>query len=287
MSLFEELKRRNVFRVALAYLVLAWLMLQVADVLVDALELPSVWSKGIIALLVIGFIPTIVFSWVYELTPEGVKRESEVDRSQSITPDTGRKLNIAVVVMLALAIVLFSAEHFLGDRGTEPAAIAAAPATSPGGSEAATTADAVPVVAVLPLQALSTEEEGRFLASGLHDDLLTRLARLEAFRVISRTSVMEYANTTKNLKQIADELGASYIVEGGLQAIGGRVRINAQLIDAESDEHLWAETYEQALTPANLFEVQAEIASAIAEATRATLSPHDVEVLEEVPTENL
>lgn len=286
MSLFNELKRRNVIRVALAYGVLSWLMLQVADVLVDALELPAIWSKGIIGLLVIGFIPTLVFSWVYELTPEGVKRESEIDREQSIAPDTGRKLNIAVIVMLGLAIALFAADRFVG-RSEVPATPTAAETSAAPAAEATEENAGVPVVAVLPLQALSTEEEGRFLASGLHDDLLTRLARLEAFRVISRTSVMEYAQTTKNLKQIAQELGAGYIVEGGLQAIGGRVRINAQLIDAATDEHLWAETFERSLTPANLFEVQGEIAAAIARATHATLSPQDVAVLETVPTDNL
>ena len=134
----------------------------------------------------------------------------------------------------------------------------------------------MPVVAVLPLQALSTEDAGKFLAAGLHDDLLTRLSRLQAFRVISRTSVMEYADTRKNIREIGAELGAGYILEGGLQAIGGNVRINAQLIDASTDEHLWAETYDRALTTANLFEVQGDIAGAIADAMHAALSPQEV-----------
>ena len=277
MSLLSELKRRNVFRVALAYIVLAWLVLQVADVLVDALELPATLSKTVIALLVLGFIPTLVFSWVYELTPEGVKRERDVVRDESITQVTGRKLNLAVLIMLGLAIGLFVTDRFMGPRAPAVVPAAAPPA---GGGE-------VPVVAVLPLQALSTEEEGRFLASGLHDDLLTRLAQLDAFRVISRTSVMEYVGTTKNLRQIGAELGAGFIVEGGLQAIGGRVRINAQLIDAATDEHLWAQTFERPLTTGNLFNVQAEIAAAIAKSLHATLSPREVAVLDEVPTDNL
>jgi len=283
LSLFQELKRRNVFRVALAYAVLSWLLLQVSDVLVDALELPAIWSKALIALLLIGLIPTLIFSWVYEMTPEGLKRESEVDHDQSITNQTGRKLNIAVIFMLALAIALFAVDRF----GSKPEFVATPPgkATS---SAAETAIDSdVAVVAVLPLQTLSTEEEGRFLASGLHDDLLTRLAQLQAFRVISRTSVMEYANTTKNLRQIGAELGAGYILEGGLQAIGGRVRINAQLIDAATDEHLWAQTFDRELTTANLFNVQSEIATAIAEATHVALSPRDAKVLDAVPTQNL
>jgi TolB-like protein len=261
-------------------MVLSWLVLHVADVLFDALELPAAWNKGIIALLVIGFIPTLVFSWVYEMTPEGLKRESEVNRDASITAVTGRKLNLAVLAMLSLAIALFAVDRFVLDRPATSLVTTGAPA-----SIAET--GAAPVVAVLPLQALSTEDEGRFLASGLHDDLLTRLARLDAFRVISRTSVMEYAGTTRNLREIGQELGAGYIVEGGLQAIGGRVRINAQLIDATTDEHLWAETFERPLTSANLFTVQAEIATAIADALHATLSPRDMAKLDQVPTENL
>ena len=284
MSLFAEMKRRNVFRVALAYIVLAWLVLQVADVLVQALELPAVWNKGVVALLVLGIIPTLVFAWVYELTPEGIKRESEIDRSESITDVTAHRLNIAVLIMGSLAIALFAWDRFRA--APVPVEITDDAARTPAGAEEPA-ADSMPVVAVLPLQAVSAEEEGRFLASGLHDDLLTRLARLEAFRVISRTSVMEYADTTKNLREIGRELGAGFIVEGGLQAIGGRVRIDAQLIDARTDEHLWAETFERPLTSANLFDVQGEIAAAIAEATHATLSPSDRAVLEEVPTENL
>jgi TolB-like protein len=283
LSLFQELKRRNVFRVALAYAVLSWLLLQVSDVLVDALELPATWSKALIALLLIGLIPALIFSWVYEMTPEGLKRESEVDHDQSITHETAHKLNIAVIFMLALAIALFAVDRFV----RTPENVAAPPVIATPAATAPETDQGVAVVAVLPLQTLSTEEEGRFLASGLHDDLLTRLARLDAFRVISRTSVMEYADTTKNLRQIGAELGAGYILEGGLQAIGGRVRINAQLIDAATDEHLWAQTFDRELTTANLFNVQSDIATAIAEAAHAVLSPRDAEVLDTVPTQNL
>ena len=278
MSLFKELQRRNVFRVALAYIVVSWLVLQVSDVLVNALQLPPVWSKALIALLLIGFIPVLVFAWVYELTPEGVKRESEVRRDTSITHQTGRKLNLAIVGLLVVAIALFAADRFLPGRG--------AATTKTVQAQAETPRDTTPVVAVLPLQALSDEEDGKFLAAGLHDDLLTRLARLDAFKVISRTSVMEYANTTKNLRQIGAELGAGYIVEGALQALGGRVRISAELIDAKTDEHLWAQSFDRALDANNLFEVQGDIAAAIADALHTALSPKDVQVLDTRPTDN-
>jgi len=277
LSIYSELKRRNVFRVAAGYVVLSWVLLQVADVLMDTIGLPDVWGKAVLGLLVIGFPPVLIFSWIYEMTPEGIKREKEIAADASITSHTAKKLNITVIVLLVIAIGIFAIDKFTGTPVTssEPVAV-----TAP-------SADAVPVVAVLPLQAFSTEEEGIFLASGLHDDLLTRLARLQSFKVISRTSVMEYADTTKNLREIGAELGASYILEGGLQAIGGNVRINAQLIDATTDEHLWAQTYNRALTTANLFDVQADIAGAIAGALHATLSPQELEQLSDVPTENL
>lgn len=285
MSLFKELKRRNVIRVAAAYLVLSWLLMQVADVLMDAFELPVLWTKAIIALLLLGFIPIMIFAWVYEMTPAGLKRESEIQPDASIASHTARKLNIAVILMLVAAVGIFALDRFTGAPAVTPPPDEQAVSNSM--ATATSTTNKVPVVAVLPLQALSTEEEGIFLASGLHDDLLTRLARLETFRVISRTSVMEYADTTKNIRQIGAELGAAYILEGGLQAIGGNVRINAQLIDAATDEHLWAETFDRKLTTATLFEVQADIANAIAIALHAALSPNEMERLSGVPTQNL
>jgi TolB-like protein len=277
LSIYSELKRRNVFRVAAGYVVLSWVLLQVADVLMDTIGLPDIWGKAVLGLLVIGFPPVLIFSWVYEMTPDGIKREKEIEADASITSHTARKLNIAVIVLLVIAIGIFAIDKFAGTPGSSPDPVATT-APSP---------DAIPVVAVLPLQAFSTEEEGIFLASGLHDDLLTRLARLQSFKVISRTSVMEYAQTTKNLREIGAELGASYILEGGLQAIGGNVRINAQLIDATTDEHLWAETYNRALTTESLFDVQADIAGAIAGALHATLSPQEIEQLGGVPTKSL
>jgi TolB-like protein/Flp pilus assembly protein TadD len=283
LSLFEELKRRNVFRVVAAYLVLGWLALQISDVLVEALELPLVWSRALIGMLLIGFIPTVVFSWVYEMTPEGLKKESEVTRDQSITSMTARKLDTAVIGLLIVAIGLFVLDRFTGP----PEVVTVETPTPQPPAPVTEKQPAVPVVAVLPLKTMSTEEEGTFLAAGLHDDLLTKLAKLQAYKVISRTSVMEYADTTKNMRQIGEELGAGYIVEGGLQAIGGRVSINAQLIDTRTDEHLWAETFNHELTTANLFEIQGEIATAIADAMHATLSPGEVEMLAQVPTQNL
>ena len=272
MPLLAELKRRNVFRVAIAYLVAAWVLLQVADVLLPALRLPE-WTITLVAvLLALGFVPTLIGAWVFELTPEGLRRESEVDRSASNTRDTGRKLNIATIAMVLIGIALLAVDRYLPER--------AGPLPEP-----SSVTQSVPVIAVLPFQATGSDDGG-FLATGLHDDLLTMLHKIGAYRVLSRTSVMEYANTTKKMPEIGAELGASHILEGGVQALGNRVRINAQLIDAAADEHIWADIYDEELTAANLFDVQAKLATAIAEQLRRTLSPEDRAIVDEVPTEN-
>lgn len=279
MSLFAELKRRNVLRVTIAYVIGTWLVLQVADVVLNNITAPG-WIFQVLLLFLALCLPfVVVFSWVYELTPEGLKKESEISHADSVVAGTAKKLDSVVIVLLVVTIGVFLADRFLPERDKNEGTVRAVQTES--------RTDEVPVVAVLPLKALSTEDEGIFLAAGLHDDLLTRLARLAAFRVISRTSVMEYANTSKNLRQIGAELGAGYILEGGLQAIGGRVRINAQLIDAATDEHLWAETFDRPLTTANLFEVQADIAEAIAGALHSALRPLDKTAMSEIPTENL
>ena len=155
MSLFAELKRRNVIRVGLAYLVFGWLALQVADLLVDLLELPAALGKIVFALVAMGFFPALVFAWVYEMTPEGLKRESQVARGESITPQTGRKLDVVITGLLVIAIGLFAVDRFLVHRQVTP------PAASPLAQVAAS--GGVPVVAVLPLKTLSTNQEGTFL----------------------------------------------------------------------------------------------------------------------------
>jgi len=285
LSLFAELRRRNVFRVAIAYVVLAWLMAQVAELLLDAFGAPEWALKSILGLFIVGFPFAVFFAWAFELTPEGIKREDEVDRGASITPRTGRKLDRAIIALLSLALAWFAWERYQPRDTTQhsvssSADVGSAPPPATEGS------DFPPVIAVLPFLATGTDDGG-FLAVGLYDDLLTRLAKLGAFRVISRTSMMEYAEGTHNMRQIGAELGAGYILEGGVQARGNRVRINAQLIDAATDRHLWAEIYDRELTALDLFDIQSELAIAIAQALKTTLSPEDQAVLDDLPTHNM
>lgn len=285
MSFFNELKRRNVFRVGIGYAVAGWVLLQVVDLVLENIAAPDWVMKVFMLAIAIGFPIAVIIAWAFEMTPEGVKRESEVDRSESVTQSTGRKLDRIIIGFLALAVVLLLINPF-ESNDSPPAPVA--------GSEQIVSESASPEpvqreksVAVLPFAFRSTNEEDAFFAEGMHDDLLTQLAKIGSLKVISRTSVMEYKDTTKKIPQIAKELGVATIVEGGVQRSGSRIRFNAQLIDAKTDEHLWAETYNRELTAENLFEIQAEIARAIAQALHATLSPEEEASIDQALTNNL
>ena len=274
MSLFEELKRRNVFRVAIAYVLLGWAVLQGADFLLDLAEAPGWVIRALAVIGLVGFPFALFFAWAFELTPEGIKREDEVDRSQSVTSRTGKRLNGVIIGLLVLAVVLLLADRLWQPGGREAPSALAAPAQEAAGS---TAAEAMPAarersIAVLPLANRSSREEDAFFAEGMHDELLTQLSRIGSLRVISRTSVMGYADTSKRLPEIGRELGVATLLEGGVQRSGDRVRINVQLIDAQTDEHLWAEVYDRELTADNLFDIQSDITRAIAAALQAVLT---------------
>jgi TolB-like protein/Tfp pilus assembly protein PilF len=270
MSLIAELRCRNVFRVGVAYAIVGWLLVEVASVVLPTFEAPDWVMKAFTFLLILGFPAALVFAWAFELTPEGLKREADVDRAESITHLTGRKLDFAIIGLLALAVVYFAVDKFVLEPEQEQASVAREKS-----------------IAVLPFANISPDPGDVFFVDGIHDDILTQISKISALKVISRTSVMEYRNTTKNLKTIGQELGAATVLEGGVQRAGNRVRINVQLIDAATDKHLWADTYDRRLTAANIFAIQSEIATAIADALRATLSTEEQDRLATVPTENL
>jgi TolB-like protein len=292
MSFIEELKRRNVFRVGIAYAVAAWVLLQMVDVIGDIIELPDWLGKAVLLAVVAGIIPVVFFAWAFELTPEGIKREKDVDRNQSITSQTGSKLNTVTLSLMAIAIgYLLLDKFYLADRIEGPAATAVELVAEP---PEAISPSAPPEktisrqsIAVLPFENRSKLEDDAFFVEGMHDDLLTNLARIGSLKVISRTSVGQYAGTTKSIPEIAQELGVATIMEGAVQRSGNTVRINVQLIDAQTDEHLWAEIFDRELTADNLFAIQSEISEEIAEALQATLTPEDKQRLNDRPTENL
>ena len=288
MSLIAELKRRNVFRAAIAYLALAWLLIEVAGTLFPGFGIPDWAFRFVVIVLALGFVPVLIFSWAYEITPEGIKRETEVVRDESVTHLTAKRLDTLTIglIVVALAFVVADRLWFSQQLTPRPASVEK-PAQSP--TAAAETAPVtVPnSIAVLPFANRSDNPKDVFFVDGIHDDLLTTIARIDSLKVISRTSVMAYKGTTMRIPEIAAELGVASILEGGIQRAGDHVRINVQLIDAQTDEHLWAEFFDRELTAENLFTVQSEIAESIADALRATLTPEARERIHTIPTENM
>jgi TolB-like protein len=292
MSFFEELKRRNVVRVAALYAIASWLMIQIGDVLFDTFDLPSTWLRLVVAVLILCFPIALILSWVYEMTPEGIKRERDVDRTQSVTHRTGHKINTLIIVLLVLAIALVVGDRLIPETTSvtdTPPAGSQEEAQGPAQLAASKLSQEVEgSIAVLPFASRSTREEDIHFVDGIHDDILTQLSKLSAFdKVISRTSTEQYRGTKKTMIQIGQELGVATILEGGVQRAGNRVRINMQLIDTTSDKHLWAETYDRELTAENIFTIQSEITQAIATALNAVLSQSDEIALHNRPTQSL
>ena len=290
MSFFDELKRRNVFRVGIAYLVVAWLTLQVADVVINNIGAPDWVFQAIMLVLALGFPVVLVFAWAFEMTADGIKKEKNVDRSHSIANKTGRKLDYTIIGVMALALGYFIWEsRFQDDEVNKSAStVISANAGTHSSPPDETIADTENnSIAVLPFANRSRSEDDEFFSDGIHDDLLTQLAKIKNLKVISRTSVMKYKGTEKTIPEIAAELGVSAILEGGIQRAGKRIRINAQLIDVTTDQHLWAETFDREMTVENIFEIQSEITRHIVLAVRGEMTEEEQLTLSRVPTNNL
>ncbi len=276
-SLFEELKRRNVIRVGAAYVVASWVLLQIADVLIGMLEIPAWIGKLLVVLLILGFPLALIVAWAFEMTPEGLKSEADLDPNRASTSVTARKLDIITIVMVLAALVVFAADRWqMSGREvslTEPSRGVAVPLDSS--------------VAVLPFDNISRDAENDPFTLGIHQDLLTQISKIGSIKTISRASVMRYQNSEIPIPQIAAQLGVSTVLEGGVQRSGDRVRVNVALIDARSSGRLWSEQYDRQLTAANVFVIQSDIVKAIAEALQATLSSAEEDSIEKIPTENL
>jgi len=269
--MWEELKRRNVVKVAVAYAIVGWLLVQVAATFFPVLQLPA-WTVTFVAgLVVLGLPLALILSWAYELTPDGMERTKAVPFRESITKVTGRKLDFLIIGVLLIAVVFFAVERF-GSFETTPTS--------------SLRTDDRRSIAVLPFDNLSPDPDNAFFADGIHDDLLTQLAKIGSLKVVSRTSVLEYRDSPKNMRDIGHELGVATLLEGGVRRAGNSVRINVQLIDAETDDHLWAETYDRELTAENIFAIQREMATSIAGELQASLSTEEVVRLGVLPTES-
>lgn len=286
-TFFAELARRNVFRVAAAYTIASWLLVQVLDLAAESFEAPLWVMKMIITVLIVGFLPTVFFAWAYEITPEGIKHEREVIRDESITHLTARKLDYITLAAVVLAAGLFLVQ-MLSDESTRPVVNSAAfLKNSDSGTEITSTWLRSHSIAVLPFANRSNRDDDLFFTDGIHDDLLTQLSKIEDLKVTSRMSVMEYRDTTKKIPQIASELGVATILEGSVQRAGQRIRITAQLIDVAIDKHVWAETFDREMTVDNLFEIQSEITRQIATAIKGQLTPAESSSLAKAPTQNV
>jgi TolB-like protein len=285
VSFLGQLQRRNVVRVALAYAVAAWLIIQIANNFFPALHLPGWTVTFVAALLVLGFPLVIVLAWAYEITPEGIKRTSEVPSGQSITKVTGRKLDRLIIVVLSVAVVFLVVDNYVleGTKSAPPAKAAASAPVAANTEPARTGPAALPnSVAVLPFENLSPDQANAFFASGLHEEVLNQLAKLRSLSVISRTSVERYADTKLSIPEIARELNVETVMEGSVRYAGDRIRVTLQLINASTDEHLWSETYEREFK--DVFGIESDIAMNVANALNAEFTPAEQRSVEAVPT---
>lgn len=262
----SELRRRNVLRVAAAYALSAWIVIEAGSVLLPTFGASDAFFRVYVMAVVAGFVVSVILAWIYQVTPEGVKLDRDADPSSPVNQRSRQRMNYLIIALLVVALTV-SVTFNVSNIETGAASRAS--------------------IAVLPFESRSSNPENRVFADGIHDDLLTRLGNVNALKVISRTSVMEYRDTAKNVRQIGEELGVQSILEGAVQRIGDRVRINLQLIDARTDEQIWANSYDHRLTMENIFSVQSEISQSVANALQATLSPYERVRIASVPTSDL
>jgi TolB-like protein len=268
MSFFNELKRRNVIRVGVAYLVASWLLLQIVDVLVPILDLPDWVGKLLFLIIALGIVPVLIFSWAYEMTPEGIKPEAEVDHDQSITLQTARKLDRVTIMLVLIVAGVVVIDRLIPEVG-EPT-IESQDVAVPVETIAAPSTDTRQSVAVIPFINMSDDKDNEYFSDGISEELLNVLVKIQSLRVPSRTSSFTFKGSDKNLSEIGQELGVEHVLEGSVRKSGNRIRVTAQLIEVKSDTHLWSETYTRELD--DIFAVQDEIAQAIVEALQITLT---------------
>ncbi len=259
-NLFSELKRRNIFRVAGVYAVVGWLLAQIAALAANSFGAPDWVMKMIIVVLALGFPIAILLAWAFEMTPEGMKRTESVADGDSISGQTGRKLDFAILGGLVIVGALVVGSRLLPQKNTIPKTVV----------EAQT--DEKPSIAVMPFEDFSAGKDQEYFASGISEELLNVLARIDGLKVSSRTSSFAFKEREASTGEIAEALGVKHILEGSIRKSGATLRITAQLIDTSNDQHMWSETYDRPLTAENLFAVQDEIAAAIVAELKGKLS---------------
>jgi TolB-like protein len=285
MSFFAELKRRNVIRVGVAYVVVAWLIMQFADVVLNNIEAPDWVFQAIMLVLAIGLPLVLIFAWAFEMTPDGVKREKDVDRTQSITQTTGRKLDRAIIGIMAVVIAFLVLDRFVLTEENASVAEGAGQESVVAEEEAAPAAETNPSVAVLPFINMSGDVNNEYFSDGLTETLLHMLAQLPDLHVAARTSSFAFKGKNPSINEVAAALGVAHILEGSVQKSGNRVRITAQLIRANDGFHVWSQNYDRTLD--DIFTIQDEIANDVASALDASLFGKSKPDLHGVSTTNL
>jgi len=292
VSFFSELKRRNVFRVGIAYAVTAWILLQVADLVLENLSAPPIVMKVFMLALAIGFPIALIFAWAFELTPEGLKLEKDVDRSQSITHVTAQRMNRNIIIALAIAVVLLLVDKFTPDMGSgsiSPGVTSTEVSSQEGKLNLTPDSQAEAreqSIAVLPFVDMSPDGDQGYFADGISEEILNVLVKTHSLKVAGRTSSFQFRGRNEDLRTIGEQLGVENILEGSIRKANNRVRITAQLVKASDGFHLWSETYDRELT--DIFSIQDEIARAITDALAIELNlTEDQPTLASVSTANM
>jgi len=282
MKFFDELKRRNVFRVSIAYAVVSWVLLQVVDLVLENISAPDWVMKVFMLGIAVGFPIAIIIAWAFELTPEGIKRESEIDRSQSIVQTTGRKLDRVIIGFLVLAVIFLLVDPFDRQAAVEPAVEITSEAASDVIVPGSTSADQTEAtentgatrnehsVAVLPFVNMSSDPEQEYFSDGISEEILNVLTRIPDLKVAARTSSFQFKGKNLDIAEVGKQLRVNHVLEGSVRKSGTTLRITTQLIETETGYHLWSETFDRKLE--DVFAIQDEIANAIVAALRGSLA---------------
>ena len=283
-NIFAELKRRNVYKVAVAYGVVAWLVVQVVSTVLPVFHAPEWVAQTVVVIVILGFPIAPVIAWAFEMTPEGMKRTKDVPAPEKL-PHWSKRKFIAVFATLALIAAALLGWQLLGRPAMRDWERRSAESEVKAGRPARATAVPEKSIAVLPFENLSSDKENAYFADGIQDEILAKLANIADLKVISRTSTTKYKSRPESLRQVGLELGVVNLLEGSVQRSGNKVRVIAQLIDSRNDADLWAQTYDRDL--ADVFTIQSEIARAIADQLQAKLSPNEKKAIEQPPTTDL
>lgn len=290
MSIYTELKRRNVFRVGIAYAVASWVLLQVSDLVLENINAPEWVIQAMMLVVALGFIAALIIAWAYEITPEGIKHERDVVRGESVTHTTGHKLDRIIIGFLIVAVLYFVWESRFSERADYTDELSSGVADELAIDKKADELLLEPVepsIAVLPFADMSPEKDQEYFADGISEELLNLLVRVDGLKVASRTSSFAFKGSQQSLADIASDLKVDHVLEGSIRKADNRVRITAQLIDAATDRHLWSDTYDRELK--DIFGIQDEIANAIVSALREELGmlENAEQITVKADTENL